>query len=184
MLRLQLARELSTRNIVLAAAWEIPNNPGLVLAAIIAPEEATAYGPQLAMLRPSSTGVEIAHTSTRLLDDDFINPSFFIFPDRTLVLADHGSEDAYGILAWSIESGSVRDLGAIPVAFPEGDAVFTRGAASSATVRIVKGEYEINFRGPLLLNPRSRNETVIARRYEAVSSCESSGALAVCRGRG
>lgn len=180
---LQLARALEARGTRLTAVWEIPGNAELVLSIIIPPEEPAAYGPQLAVLRPSASGVDIVHASARLLDDDFINPSFFTFHDRTLVLADHGSEDAYGIIAWSIESGTVRPVGEIPVAFPEGDDVFTRGAASSATAKVVGSGYEIEIPGPLLLNPRSRNETVIAGRNEAVTFCEASGALILCRTR-
>ena len=134
--------------------WTIPGFPDLTLAIVIRPPAGDAYGPRLVAFR----GAEVVHESGRLFDDDFVNPTFFRFGDRTLLLADHGSEDAYDILAWSIESDRIRDLGELAVALPEDIDVFTRGAARHARVERRGDRYLVTIRGPFLVDPRGETE--------------------------
>jgi hypothetical protein len=177
---IQYAQTLADADILLTAIWRVPGLPDSALGIITSPATADAYGPQLALFRVTPAGLQVTHSSRHLFDDDFIKPSFFEFPDRTLLLADHGSEDAYGVIAWSFENGAVRDLGEIPVALPEDSDVFTRGAARFATVVFDQGRYTIEIPGPLLLNPRSENQTELARQGETARFCERGGQFVHC----
>lgn len=152
--------------------WTVPGQPRVTLALVEKAPDGVSYGPQLVALDAQR---RVLHESGRLFDDDFVRPTFFAFPDRTLVLADHGSEDAYGILAWSIENGTVRDLGELEVALPEDEDVFTRGAAATASVALRDGAYVITIAGPLLLDPRGRNERLLAKEGEVATFRESAG---------
>ncbi len=137
--------------------WHVPGAPGVVLALITREPEGEAYGPQLAAVDAARAAT--LHESPRLYDDDFVYPRFVRFPGRTLMLADHGSEDAYGVLAWSFEEGRIRDLGELPIALPEREyGIFTRGAAPFARVQLVDGRYVVTVAGPVLLYPREERE--------------------------
>jgi hypothetical protein len=116
-----------------------------------------------------------------MYDEDFVRPTFFSLGDRTLVLADHGSEDAYGVLAWSFEGGGVRDLGDLQVALPEDADVFTRGAAPTARVALRDARYTVTIPGPVLLDPRGEDERLIARKGEFVRFEELAGKLALVK---
>ena len=152
----KLSQRLAAQDILVSAVWRVPRAPDLTLAIITRPGETReSYGPQLAALRDGA----VVHESPRLFDDDFIYPSFVEIEGRTLMLADHGSEDAYGVLVWSFEGGRIRDLGELPIAF-EG-VPFTSGAASSIGVKIVDGRYVLRIRGPLLLYPLEKREEVL-----------------------
>jgi hypothetical protein len=165
--------ELGRRGMPVSALWRVPGEPAMRLAIVEKPAAETAYGPQLLALGVGAGAVRVLHESPRLYDDDFVHPTFFAFPDRTLVLADHGSEDAYGVLAWSIENGGVRDLGHLPIALPEGAGMFTRDAAATARVELKDGKYVIAVPGPVLLNPRSEDERQLAKKGETVTFIES-----------
>ena len=164
--------ELGRTGASVSEVWKVPGQPTVMLAVIERPATETSYGPQLAAIDVRG-GVRVLHESTRLYDADFVHPTFFEFPDRTLVLADHGSEDAYGMLAWSIENGAVRDLGQLPVALPEDHDVFTRGAAPTARVEIRDGQYVITIPGPVLLDPRGEGERLLAKEGEVVTFRQS-----------
>lgn len=170
----QIVDELMERGMSVTTLWRLPDQPMMKLAVIEKPAAETAYGPQLVALGVGGE-VRVLHESPRLYDDDFVRPTFFAFPDRTLLLADHGSEDAYGVLAWSIESGRVRDLGQLHIALPEEKDVFTRGAAATARVEMKDGKYEITIPGPVLLNPRGEDERQLAKKGEVVTFRESAG---------
>jgi hypothetical protein len=119
--------------------------------------------------------MHVLHESPRLYDVDFVQPTFFTFSSRTLVLADYGSEDAYGVLAWSVENGAVRDLGVLDIARPEEKDVFTRGVALTALVELQDGKYVITIPGPVRLDPRGEDERLLATKDEVVTFRESSG---------
>ena len=150
------------------------------LAVIEKPAAETAYGPQLVALGVAGD-VRVLHASPRLYDDDFVRPTFFAFSNRTLILADHGSEDAYGVLAWSIEYGGVRDLGQLQIALSEDKDVFTRGAAATARVEMKDGKYVITIPGPVLQNPQGENERLLAKKGETVTFRESAGRFELAR---
>jgi hypothetical protein len=169
-----LLDELARRGMPALAVWTVPGELALRVAFIERPPADTAYGPQLVAIRVDGD-LRVLHESGRLYDVDFAAPTFFTFSDRTLLLADHGSEDAYGVLAWSIENGDVRDLGQLPIALPEDQDVFTRGAAPWARVEIKEGKYVITIPGPLLLDPRGEEERLIAKNGEVVTFKESAG---------
>lgn len=158
-----------------ATSWSVPGFPGMKVAIVTHPPTATAYGPQLVAL--ADDGGRVLYEGARLFDVDFIHPTFFVFRDRTLVLADYGSEDAYGVLAWSVEGGGVRDLGTLDIARPEEGDVFTRGAAPVAHVRFEEGRYTIDVPGPLLLNPRGEAEVLLAPRGGSARWIETDGKL-------
>lgn len=170
--------ELVRRGISVSALWRVPGEPTMRLAVVEKPEAETAYGPQLVALGFGGD-VRVLYESPRLYDDDFVQPTFFAFSNRTLILADHGSEDAYGMLAWSIENGGVRDLGQLQIALPEEKDVFTRGAAATARVEIKGGKYEITMPGPVLLNPQGEDERQLAKKGEIVTFRESAGRFEV-----
>lgn len=161
------ADAFARQDIVLSAVWTIPNAPDLRLAVITREPEGDRYGPQLAAIRADT--LEVVHETARLFDDDFINPTFFRFEDRVLMLADHGSEDAYGSIAWSFEHGRVRDLGELAVALVEDIDVFTRGAGRHARVELRDGVYIVRIRGPLLADPRGKSERLIANRWQTAT---------------
>jgi hypothetical protein len=156
----------------------IPGWPSLTVALRDSPPAGSAYGPQLVV-----TGVDgaVVHESARLFDTDFVHPKFFRFADRTLMLADFGSEDAYGMIVWSFEAAGVRDLGVLDLALAEERDVFTRGAAATARVEVVDGAYVIRIPGPVLMDPRSDGEVLIARRRETVTVREVDGRLVIVR---
>lgn len=169
----RIVDELVGRGMSVSTLWRVPGEPTMTLAVVERPAAETAYGPQLIALAVGD--MRVMHESPRLYDDDFVQPTFFTFSDRTLVLADHGSEDAYGVLAWSIENGVVRDLGQLQIALPEERDVFTRGAAATARVEMKNGKYVITIPGPVLLNPQGENERLLAKRGETVTFQESAG---------
>jgi hypothetical protein len=169
-----IVRELARRGMTVSALWRVPGEPAMRLAMVEKPAAKKAYGPQMVALRVGGD-VRILHESPRLYDDDFVQPTFFAFPDRTLILADHGSEDAYGVLAWSVENGGVRDLGQLQIALPEQKDVFTRGATATARVARKGGKYTITVPGPVLLNPRGEHERQLAKRGEVVTFRETAG---------
>jgi hypothetical protein len=175
-----LLGELARQGLSASAIWKVPGEPAMRLAVVERPATETSYGPQLVALRVGGE-VRVLHQSPRLYDDDFVAPTFFRFSDRTLLLADHGSEDAYGVLAWSIESGGVRDLGELPVALPEGEDVFARGAAPTARVELQHGRYVITIPGPVLLHPRGEEERVLAKKGEVVTFEESAGRFEIAQ---
>lgn len=164
--------ELTRRGMSAWALWTVPGAPTMKLAIVERPATETSYGPQLVAIRVGGE-VRVLHESPRLYDDDFVTPTFFKFSDRTLLLADHGSEDAYGVLAWSIENGSVRDLGQLQIALPEDKDVFTRGAAPTARVEIRDGKYVITIPGPVLLHPQGEEERQLAKKGEVVTFKET-----------
>lgn len=170
------AEALSRQDMVLHTVWMVPGEPGMRLAVVERPPLDTTYGPQLIAIDVRGD-LRVLHESPRLLDDDFVHPTFFTFADRTFLLADHGSEDAYGMLAWSIEDGRIRDLGELEVALPEveNQSVFTGGAAPTARVDRKDGKYRITIRGPLLLYPRGKDERLIAKQGEVVTFVERDG---------
>lgn len=122
--------------------WAVPGQPGLQMAFVERPPAGAAYGRQLIAIRD---GRQVLHESARLYDADFVVPKFFEAAGRTLMLADFGSEDNWGVLAWSFEQGTVRDLGTLEVALSEEEDGFTRGAAAAATVDVVAGAYVITI---------------------------------------
>jgi hypothetical protein len=154
--------------------WRVPGDLTMRLAIVEKPATEATYGPQLVALGVGDD-VRVLHASPRLYDDDFVHPTFFAFSDRTLMLADHGSEDAYGVLAWSFETGSVRDFGQLQIALPEEKDVFTRGAAATARVEIKDDKYVITIPGPVLLNPQGENERLLAKKGKTVTFRESAG---------
>ncbi len=169
-----LVDELARREMSASAIWRVPGAPAMRLAIVERPAAETAYGPQLVALGVGGD-VRVLHESPRLYDDDFVQPTFFVFSNRTLLLADHGSEDAYGMLAWSIENGDVRDLGQLQIALPEEKDVFTRGAASTARVEMKDGKFVITVPGPVLLNPQGEDERQLAKKGEVATFRESAG---------
>jgi hypothetical protein len=172
-----VAKALASSGIELSALWNIPGSPLWKLAIINRPPEAKSYGPQLAILRTAAGSVQIRYESVRLFDDDLVHPWFFRVGERLLILADHGSEDAYGVLALAIDGGSVRDLGQIPIARPSGIDAFTRGAASAADVYVASSGYVVRFSGPILLDPAGENERTLAREGEVITYREVRGKL-------
>ena len=174
---IELAEDLERHGMQLSAVWNIPGRPDLKLAIVTRPPHGDAYGPQLAAFRTHGKIFELVHESDRLFDDDFIYPTFVRFPDRTLLLADHGSEDAYGVLAWSFEDGPIRDLGELPIALPEKGYGFTRGAAASARVSIREGAYFVVIPGPVLLYPTEDRERLIGKKGDLVRFREVGGKL-------
>jgi hypothetical protein len=171
---LRVVDELVRKGMTVSALWGVPGEPTMRVAVIERPAAEAAYGPQLVALDVRGD-VRLLQESPRLYDDDFVHPTFFAFTDRTLLLADRGSEDAYGMLAWSIENGSVRDLGQLPIGLPEARDVFTRGAAATARVEVRAGQYVISIPGPVLLNPQGADERVLAKQGETVTFRESAG---------
>ena len=73
-----LVDALSRQDMVLHAVWMVPGEPGLRVAGVSRPPEETAYGPQLVAIDVRGD-VRILHESPRLLDDDFLYPTFFTF---------------------------------------------------------------------------------------------------------
>lgn len=162
------------RGMSVSTLWRVPGEQTVRLAFVERPAAGAAYGPQLVALGVGDD-VRVLHESPRLYDGNFVHPAFFAFSDRTLLLADHGSEDAYGVLAWSIEDGGVRDLGQLQIALPEQTDVFTRGAAATARVEMRDGKYVIAIPGPVLLSPRGEDERLLAKKGETVTFRESAG---------
>lgn len=176
---LPLLEELARRGMPAWAVWTVPGEPALRVAFIQRPAAGATYGPQLVAIRVDGD-MRVLHESGRLYDVDFAAPTFFTFSGRTLLLVDHGSEDVYGALAWSIENGNVRDLGDLPIALPEDQDVFTRRAAPTARVEIKEGgKYVITIPGPLLLDPRGEEERLIARKGEVVTFKESANGFEI-----
>jgi hypothetical protein len=171
---LRIVEDLSRMQVAVRAVWAVPGEPRLRLAIIERPATESGYGPQLIAFSEGDE-LRVLHEGPRLYDDDFVEPTFFRFFDRTLLLADHGSEDAYGILAWSVEAGRIRDLGQIHIALPEDQDVFTRGAAAVARVEMRHGKYTVTIPGPVLLNPQGTDERVIAERGQTATLVESGG---------
>jgi hypothetical protein len=169
-----MVEELVRRGMSVSALWRVPGEPTMRLGVVEKPAAETVYGPQMVAVGVGGD-VRVLHESPRLYDDDFVHPTFFAFSNRTLILADHGSEDAYGVLAWSIENGAVRDLGQLQIALPEENDVFTRGAAATARVEMKDGKYVITIPGPVLLNPRGEDERQLAKKGEIVTFRESAG---------
>lgn len=178
---ISLADRLSMHGVRLLAVWPVPDVPQTVLVIIEKAATEESYGPQLAVMRGHAGAAEIVHESRRLFDDDFINPTFVAFPGHTLLLADHGSEDAYGMIAWSFQDGRVRDLGELEVALPEESDVFTRGAARTARVGLRNGVYVVRIPGPLLLYPQQERERLLARRGEVATFHEIDGKFELVR---
>lgn len=172
--------ELVRRGMSVSALWRVPGAPAMRLAVVEKPAAETAYGPQMVALGVGGD-VRVLHESPRLYDDNFVRPTFFAFSNRTLILADHGSEDAYGMFAWSIENGGVRDLGQLQIALPEETDVFTRGAAATARAEMRDGKYVIRIPGPVLSNPRGEDERLLAKKGEIVTFRESAGRLELVR---
>lgn len=170
----RIVDELVARGMSVSTLWRVSGEPTMRLAVVEKPAAETAYGPQLVAIGVGGD-VRVLHESPRLYDDNFVHPTFFAFSNRTLILADHGSEDAYGVLAWSIENGGVRDLGQLQIALPEEKDEFTRGAASMARVEMRDGKYVITIPGPVLLNPQGEDERLLAKKGEVVTFRESAG---------
>jgi hypothetical protein len=170
----RIVDELAVRGMSVSALWRVPGEPAMRLAVVEKPAAETAYGPQLVALGIGHD-VRVLHEGPRLYDDNFVHPTFFAFSNRTLLLADHGSENAYGVLTWSIENGGVRDLGQLQIALPQENNVFTRGAAATARAAVRDGKYVITIPGPVLLNPRGEDERLLAKRGEIVTFRESAG---------
>lgn len=168
-----LAARLEQQGQRVSVFWHVPGAPGVMLALITRDAEGEAYGPQLVAIDAARAAT--LHESPRLYDADFVHPRFFRFDDRTLMLADHGNEDAYGVLAWSFEQGRIRDLGELPIALP-GD-VFTSGAAEAARAELRDGRYVVSVDGPVLLHPLERRE----QRFRAMRFEERDGKLVMAR---
>jgi hypothetical protein len=154
----------------------VPGWPSLTVAMRHPEPLGESYGPQLVVTAADGA---VLHESARLFDTDFIHPRFFRFADRTLMLADFGSEDAYGMIAWSFEAGGVRDLGVLDLSL-DGDG-FAGGAAPSARVEVVDGVYVITIPGPVLFDPRGPSEVLIAREGEVVTIREVGGKLVITK---
>jgi hypothetical protein len=143
------------------------------------PPAGAAYGRQLVAVRD---GGQVLHESARLYDADFVVPKFFDVAGRTLMLADYGSEDNWGVIAWSFEQGTVRDLGTLEIALSEEDGEFTGGAAAAARVDVVDGAYVVTIPGPVLLDPRGTNERLLANEGEVVTFREIAAKLVLDSG--
>jgi hypothetical protein len=176
---IQFAQHLDEQNVHLSALWNIPRVPKLILAIIRRAPADKAYGPQLAVFREQAATFQVAHESMRLFDDDFIYPTFFCFSERTLLLADHGSEDAYGVIIWSFEDGQIRDLGELQIALPENGDVFARGVSPKTNVVVRDGAYVIRVPAPVLLYPREDREQLIGKRGEVVTFREIGGTFEI-----
>lgn len=138
------------------------------------PGQPDDYGPQLVAYRHSYGRRHVLYESGRMFDADFVDPVFIRFPDRTLMLADYGSEDVWAMLVWSIENGRVRDLGDLQVALSDDTDGFIGGAARSARVRLEEGRYVITVPVPLLIDPAGSDEMRIP---EGATFVESYGSL-------
>ena len=151
-----LFEALGKQDMSLAAVWRVPGVPDLLLAVITRGGEIPeSYGPQLVALRDGA----VIHETARLFDADFVYPSFVQIEGRTLMFADHGSEDSYGVLVWSFEGDRIRDLGDLPIALPGVE--FTGPAASAIRVRVEDGRYVLRIYGQLLLDPARDDERLI-----------------------
>lgn len=170
-----ISDQLAKSGIVLSELWSIPSRPEMKLAIVTREPDGDQYGPQLAVLR----GNDIVQETARLFDTDFIHPTFFRFDDRVLVLADYGSEDAYGMLAFSFEYDRIRNLGELPIALPEDVDVFTRGVAPTIRAEVRDGAYVLTIPAPVLFDPRGEHERSVGKRREVVTFHENGGKFVV-----
>ncbi len=160
------------RNSADVAQWQVPRFPEVRLVMRTPPPDAGGYGAKLVAVHRKNG---VVAESPRLFDTDFIVPRFITFDDRTLMLADFGSEDVWGLMVWSIERDAVRNLGVLDVALP-GDS-FTAGAAPEARVALEDGRYVITIPGPLLLEPSGRGEIVLAEQGESARFVQSASGM-------
>jgi hypothetical protein len=83
------------------------------------------------------------------------------------MLADHGSEDSWGLLALDLTARGVRFLGRIDLATPSGEIGLTGSAAEVADVEH-NARYRITFTGPLVVEPGGESEKLIAKAGETI----------------
>jgi hypothetical protein len=143
--------------------WTVPGARGVKVAIKERATDADGYGFQVIASQSQNRRVKVLRESGRMFDADFVDPRFIRFPDRTLMLADYGSEETYGALAWSFERNRVRDLGSLDV-----------DGTKKARVELRDGDYVITVPGPVVLDPQGEHEM---RVDESVTFIESYGGL-------
>lgn len=121
--------------------WEIPGRDlHLVFAERPAVDHAK-YGPQLFVIAKNG---DVLFESVRMMDTAFVEPSFFLNGSRMLMLANHGNEDSWGLIAMAFDEDRIRDLGDIDVVRPPAVA-FDESALPLAHVFVDSDRYVVAF---------------------------------------
>lgn len=97
------------------------------------------------------------------MDGDYLQPAFFGNGERLLMLADHGSEDSWGLIVLDVAPAAVRDHGEIDVVRP-GNIDFTESALPVAEVFFEDGGYVVKFRGEVIASPGDAPTQWLAKR--------------------
>lgn len=147
----------------LRSVWAIPGE-STRLAVIERPADRNVYGRQIVALDRDGDGYRVVQEGRRLFDVDFAKPVVFRLAGRTIILADIGCEDVWGVLAWEVARPDARELGMMDVAQPAGEEVFTGRIAGLAEVESTPEGLTVTFPGPLVLYPGDSRERSVRTR--------------------
>ena len=156
----------------------IPSQPNLMLlaAASMEPEGYQAF--RLWLLRAVHGAFKLADSSEHLGDAEWLTPNVFEHGEDLLILADHGSEYSWGLLAFTVENGALERLPFPRMAgIATGDAANLTGPGSNVlpdlSVYWEDHEFVVEFPGDLLEDPGARTQRLW---------CRTGGQLIVIRG--
>jgi hypothetical protein len=125
------------------------------------------YGLRLQLIELRQGKATLKFSSRGMNDSYVLQPMTFVGQDRILILAETGAEYSWGLAAFELRDGNLRDLGDIDVAGPESES--SAGPESPlpfATARYVAGDYEVAFATELVFDPGGTNEALLRRTGE------------------
>jgi hypothetical protein len=114
------------------------------------------------LVRHDRPGLTILQQSHGMQDSWYLRPVFYPSGDRTLILAETGAEESWGVVAFELHGTDLRDLGYLEVAEDAGE--FTINPLPAARVRLINGIWSVEFDVDLVWNPGGGDERPLPRR--------------------
>lgn len=145
------------------ALYAVPGASGLYLVtAAETVDRDRDYGMRVFLIRRTRTGFELLDRTRGESDSYILKPTFFTGGGRVLVLAEIGTEYAWGLAAYEVAGSRLRDLGTIDVSKEgEFDAV---SPIPETTVKLRDRTWVVEFHTDLVFDPGGLNEREIKRR--------------------
>jgi hypothetical protein len=126
------------------------------------PASGEQFGLRFFLVRHDRPGLTILQQSHGMQDSWYLRPVFYPSGDRTLILAETGAEESWGVVAFELHGTDLRDLGYLEVAEDAGE--FTINPLPAARVRLINGIWSVEFDVDLVWNPGGGDERPLPRR--------------------
>jgi len=147
--------------------YGIPEAPGLFLVSGSVDHRGERdFGARFYLVRDEGDGPRELYRGPGANDSWILRPTFFFGEDRLLILAETGAEYFWGLDAYSLENGTLVDLGSIDVASRDGEAIAS--PLEQLQVRIDGLVFSVGLSSNLVLHPGGRYEWFLPRSGDEI----------------